>query len=436
MKSFENLKLEPQIVASLHSVGFDSPTEIQERAIPALLNKSDLVGLSQTGTGKTLAFLLPIIQDMQDETYPQALVLCPTRELAEQILLEARKITPKSNPTRALAIFGGVDMQRQIYALKRGANLIIGTPGRVLDHIKRKTLKLGLIRTIVLDEADEMLNMGFRADIESILSFTPTDRQTIMFSATMSPDIMSLTRKYMHSPKTIQVGTPNSTISSIKQSYLICPKDKKKRTLNSLLRVLPRGRTLVFCNTKKMVDSVQLYLNKQGFSCLALHGDMPQPVRRRVMNEYKLTPGSILVTTDVAARGIDVADIISVINFDLPQNNEYYIHRVGRTGRAGKNGNAYTLLNSPDQVTALHEIEKKTKSKIVPSDIVLDTVSSPQPQQSAPKGKRLNIKSREKRALVFSGSTHNKTNVVIHSDRKIGRKKTTIRHTHKSKIHF
>jgi superfamily II DNA/RNA helicase len=185
-----------------------------------------------------------------------------------------------------------------------------------------------------------------------------------------------------------------------------------------------------------MVDSVQLYLNKQGFSSLALHGDMPQPVRKRVMNEFKLTPASILITTDIAARGIDVADIISVINFDLPQNNEYYIHRVGRTGRAGKNGNAYTLLNSPDQVVALKEIEKKTKSKIVQSNIVLDSVSEVTPKKQAPRGKRLNIKSREKRALVFSGTTHNKTKVVVHSDRKIGRKPRTIRHTHKSKIHF
>ena len=436
MKSFENLNLSSSLVEKLFSEGFDSPTEIQEKAIPILNGKRDLVGLSQTGTGKTLAFLLPIINSMQDESYVQALVLCPTRELAEQILLEARKITPKQNPTKAVAVFGGADMQRQIYALKRGANLVIGTPGRVLDHIKRKTLKLGLLSSIVLDEADEMLNMGFRADIESILSSTPTERQTIMFSATMSPDIMTLTKKYMRSPTTLTVGTPNSTISKINQSYFICPKDKKKRTLHSLLQVLPRGRTLVFCNTKKMVDSVQVYLAKLGYSILALHGDMPQPVRRRVMNEYKSEQNSILVTTDIAARGIDVKDIISVINFDLPQNNEYYIHRVGRTGRAGKNGNAYTLLNTPEQVRELKEIEKKTKSKIVPSTIALDTTISAVPNKAPPKGKRLNLKSREKRALRFSGTTHNKTNVSVNSDHKIGRKKRTIRHTHKSKIHF
>ncbi len=435
MKSFEKL-VSPALAATLHSLGFDAPTEIQDRAIPVLNEKRDLVGLSQTGTGKTLAFLLPIIQNMQEENYPQAIVLCPTRELAEQILLEVRKVVPKANPTRAVAIFGGVDIQRQIYALKRGANLIIGTPGRILDHIKRKTLKLGLINSVVLDEADEMLNMGFRADIESILSATPTERQTIMFSATMSPEILSLTKKYMRSPQTIQVGTPNSTIATISQSYFICPKDKKKRTLHSLLRVLPRGRTLIFCNTKKMVDSVQGYLSKQGYTALALHGDMPQPVRKRVMNEYKFESGSIMVTTDIAARGIDVADIISVINFDLPQNMEYYIHRVGRTGRAGKDGSAYTLLNSPEQVSALKEIEKRTKSKIVPSSIILDSVEILKEQKSSPRGKRLNLKSREKRALVFSGTTHNKTNVVVHSDRKIGRKTRTIRHTHKSKIHF
>ena len=436
MKSFENLAIDSSLVSNLHSMGFDAPTEIQSQAIPLLNQKKDLVGLSQTGTGKTLAFLLPIINSMQDESYAQALVLCPTRELAEQILLEARKVTPKHNPTKAVAIFGGADIARQIYALKRGANLVIGTPGRILDHIKRKTLKLGLLSSIVLDEADEMLNMGFRPDIEEILSATPNERQTIMFSATMSPDIMALTKKYMRAPTTITVGTPNSTISNINQSYFICPKDKKKRTLHALLQVLPRGKTLIFCNTKKMVDSVQVYLQKMGYMALALHGDMPQPVRRRVMNEYKSDLNSILITTDIAARGIDVKDIISVINFDLPQNNEYYIHRVGRTGRAGKNGNAYTLLNSPEQVVALKEIEKKTKSRIVQSNIVLDTTINTPERKAPPRGKRLNIKSREKRALQFSGTTHNKTKVMINGHSKIGKKKHTIRHTHKSTIHF
>ena len=444
MKTFNELGLNPSIISALHSEGFDSPTDIQSRAIPLILSGKDLIGLSQTGTGKTLAFALPIIEKVTSERYVQALILCPTRELAEQILFEFRKIIAKNSGLRAVALYGGTDMQRQIYALKRGANIVIGTPGRVLDHISRKTLKLGMVNTVVLDEADEMLNMGFRSDIESILKQTPLERQTIMFSATMSKDIMQLTKNYMNSPETIQVGTPNATISSIRQSYFICPKDKKKRALHALLTELPRGRTIIFCNTKKMVDSVQVYLRKMGFMALALHGDMPQNVRKKVMAEYKSEPNNILVTTDVAARGIDVKDIISVINFDLPQNNEYYIHRVGRTGRAGKEGNAYTLLNTPEQVKELQEIEKKTKSKIVLSSLTLggNTEQNLHNKNKQKIGKKLNIKSREKRALMFGNreKTNSRSgNINVKGNSKIGHKKHTLRQVHKSKsskIHF
>ncbi len=444
-KDFKNLGVEPSLISALTEQGFSAPTEIQSRAIPLILQGQDVVGLSQTGTGKTIAFVLPILQRVNEERYVQALVLCPTRELAEQILLEFKKIIKKDSRYRAVAVYGGADMQRQIYSLKRGANIVVGTPGRVLDHISRKTLKLGLVNTVVLDEADEMLNMGFRADIENILRNTPTERQTIMFSATMSQDILSITKNFMNAPKTIQIGTPNTTISNVRQTYFICPKDKKKRALHALLTELPRGRTIVFCNTKKMVDGVQNYLRKMGFIALALHGDMPQSVRKRVMNEYKTEPNTIMVTTDIAARGIDVKDIISVINFDLPQNLEYYIHRVGRTGRAGKDGNAYTLLNTPEQVRDLQEIEKRTKSKIILSQLTLNGLAEKAPaKQPARKGKKLNIKSREKRAILCGRNeqkqSRNGGRVNIQGNSKLGKKQRTIRQTHKStkqsKIHF
>lgn len=446
MKNFNDLGLNDSIVSILRANEFYEPTEIQARAIPTILDNQDLVGLSQTGTGKTLAFALPLIQKTNPEKYVQSLILCPTRELAEQILNEFKKITSKLEGIRAIAVYGGQDMQRQIYALKRGANIVIGTPGRVIDHIKRKTLKLGLVQQVVLDEADEMLNMGFRQDIEEILRSTPIERQTIMFSATMSKDIMSITKNFMKKPQTIQVGSPNSTIQTIKQSYFVCPKDKKKRALHALLTELPRGRTIIFCNTKKMVDSVQLYLRKQGFMALALHGDMPQSVRKRVMNEYKAEPNNLLITTDVAARGIDVKDIIQVINFDLPQNNEYYIHRVGRTGRAGKSGSAYTLLNTPEQIRELQEIEKKTNSKIIASTLSLNGLSNtektPAPRSNQ-RGKKLNIKSREKRAIIAGRTSTNSRsgrNVNIAGGNKLGKKTRTIRQTHKSKkqpkIHY
>jgi len=436
MKTFQNLGLNSEIEDILHDLDITSPTEIQARAIPLVLRGEDVVGLSQTGTGKTYAFALPIIQNTTPQKYVQSIVLCPTRELAEQILLEFKKVTSHLDGVRAIAVYGGADMQRQIYNLKRGANIVIGTPGRVLDHIKRKTLKLGLVERVVLDEADEMLNMGFRADIEEILHNTPTDRQTIMFSATMSKDIMAITRNFMKKPATIQVGSPNTTIASIKQSYYVCPKDKKKRTLHALLNELPRGRTIIFCNTKKMVDSVQVYLRKMGFQALALHGDMPQNVRKRVMNEYKAELNNLLVTTDIAARGIDVKDIMHVINFDLPQNNEYYIHRVGRTGRAGKSGNAYTLLNTPDQIRDIQEIEKKTNSKITASTLTLDdNTSTVKPTTSKPRGKKLNIKSREKRAIISgktSGTRYN-DKISINGSSKMGKKRRTLRNTHHAK---
>lgn len=439
-KDFISLGLSTELVSSLNEQGFTQPTEIQTKAIPLINKGIDIVGLSQTGTGKTLAFALPILQKVTEERYAQSLILCPTRELAEQILLEFKKIINKNSRYRAVAVYGGADIQRQIYSLKRGANIVIGTPGRILDHISRKTLKLGLVNTVVLDEADEMLNMGFRADIENILKNTPQERQTIMFSATMSKDILSITKNFMNCPQTIQVGTPNSTIENIKQTYFICPKDKKKRALHALLTELPRGRTIIFCNTKKMVDSVQVYLRKMGFMALALHGDMPQGVRKRVMNEYKSEPNNIMVTTDIAARGIDVKDIISVINFDLPQNLEYYVHRVGRTGRAGKDGNAYTLLNTPEQVRDLQEIEKRTKSKITLSRLSLNGLAETNATKpTAPKGKKLNIKSREKRAILSGRTERNSTRngkVNVRGSSKLGTKRRTLRQTHKSKIHY
>lgn len=436
MKSFIDLGINDQIASILRDLEIYSPTEIQCKAIPAVLSGKDVVGLSQTGTGKTFAFALPIIQNTSPQKYVQSIVLCPTRELAEQILLEVKKITCHLEGVRAIAIYGGADMQRQIYNLKRGANLVIGTPGRILDHIKRKTLKLGLVERVVLDEADEMLNMGFRADIEEILRNTPNTRQTIMFSATMSKDIMAITKTFMKNPSTIQAGSPNTTIASIKQSYFVCPKDKKKRALHALLSELPRGRTIIFCNTKKMVDSVQLYLKKMGFMALALHGDMPQNVRKRVMNEYKSELNNLLVTTDIAARGIDVKDIMHVINFDLPQNNEYYIHRVGRTGRAGKTGNAYTLLNTPEQIVDILEIEKKTKSKITASSLNLNgNTITEKPTPKKPHGKKLNIKSREKRAIIAGNTIGSRYNdkISINGSSKLGKKRRTLRNTHHTK---
>lgn len=468
-KGFETLGLIPQILDAIDSQGFEQPSKIQQKAIPEILNGKDVLGLSQTGTGKTLAFVAPIIQNMDEDRYPQAIILCPTRELAQQILLEVRKFAVNLPHIRAVAVYGGADMQRQIYNLKRGANIIVGTPGRVIDHINRRTIKLDGIKYVVLDEADEMLNMGFRQDMEEILSRTPTERQTTMFSATMSKDIKALVGKFMRKPTEIQVGEQNATISTVKQTFFVTPKDKKKRALHSLLLELPRGRTIIFCNTKTMVDGVQSYLNKKGYEVLAIHGDMPQPVRKRVLSEYKEGLSDILVTTDVSARGIDVQDIMHVINFDLPQNKEYYVHRVGRTGRAGKTGNAWTLLNTKEQIKDLQEIEKSTKSVITQGTLSLDGIAEMNvAKKSAKRGHNLNIKKREHKRIIGRNSgqaqlkpavrsRYTKTSgvqiaengkqkvmgrsrVTISSGAKRGTKSKTIRTVHKSKkqsrIHF
>lgn len=461
---FLSLGLKPEVLDAIVHQGFEKPTDIQKASIPVSLEGEDVIGLSYTGSGKTLAYVAPILCKLEEERKVQALIMCPTRELAEQILLEVRKYAANLPYVRAVAVFGGVDMQRQIYNLKRGASIVIGTPGRIKDHISRRTLKLDNVKYVVLDEADEMLNMGFRPDMEHILGLVPQERQTLMFSATMSAEIMAITKKFMHMPKKISVGVQNATISTVKQTYYIVPKEKKKRALSALLMELPRGRTIIFCNTKVMVDGVQQYLRKIGYEALALHGDMPQSMRRNTLREFKQSDGGIIVTTDVAARGIDVQDILHVVNFDLPQNKEYYVHRVGRTGRAGKSGFAWTLLNTKDQIADLKEIEKKTNSQISLSTLTIGTTTTKVAQvqqKKKPVGHKLNVKSRERRGII--GRTNEKTmfkptsrqkysssgfvktedakqqnkkiktNVTLQNGTKRGKKQRTIRNLHKPK---
>lgn len=465
-KDFSSLNLKQEVYDGIVAQGFEAPTEIQQKTIPLALEGKDVVGLSYTGSGKTLAYVAPMLCLITEEKTPQALIMCPTRELAEQILLEVRKFAVKMPWVKATALFGGTDMPKQIFNLKRGVNVVVGTPGRIKDHISRRTLKLGEIKYVVLDEADEMLNMGFRPDMEYILGLTPQERQTLMYSATMSPEILAISKNFMNHPTKITVGVENATISTIKQTYYIVPKEKKKRALSQLLQELPRGRTIVFCNTKTMVDGVQLYLRKIGYDALAIHGDMPQSARRRTLKEFKESDGRVVVTTDVAARGIDVQDILHVINFDLPQNKEYYVHRVGRTGRAGKSGFAWTLLNTKEQIKDLREIEKKTNSQISLGTLDISSKDTKLVENKKPVGHKLNVKQRERRGVIgrtnektqykkttrqkFTKTTGfvmtdekdkktTKTKVVLHAGTKRGVKTKTIRNTQKSKkkaIHY
>ena len=368
---FKELGLSEELLSAVKSMGFDEMTEIQEKSIPVIMKGLDIIGRSNTGTGKTAAFGIPVIEKIlqNDSDFIQTLILCPTRELAQQACEEIKKFSKYKNWVKPLAIFGGVSIDKQIYQLKRGVNIIIGTPGRIIDHINRHTLKLQNLKTIVLDEADEMLQMGFREDIENILKYIPKERQTILFSATMPPEILAITHKYQNNPILIKTNTKSKTVESIEQYYYIVPMGKKFDALDLLLIKNQPKSSMIFCNTKKMVDELTNILVSKGYKAAGIHGDMKQLQRTSVMNSFKSGKTSILVATDVAARGIDVNGIDAVFNFDLPQDNEYYIHRIGRTGRAGKSGTAYTLVCNRKQVSDLNMIAKNTKSVIKESQL-------------------------------------------------------------------
>ncbi|MBP8593364.1 MAG: DEAD/DEAH box helicase [Ruminococcus sp.] len=363
---FKELDLSQELLSAVEELGFTEMTEIQQKSIPLILEGKDVVGRSNTGTGKTAAFGLPAVQSISEAggKSAQVLILCPTRELAMQAYEEIRKFAKYKRSVKACAVYGGASMERQILQLKRGANIIIGTPGRVMDHLRRRTLKTDELRMIILDEADEMLNMGFREDIESILSEIPQERQTILFSATMPPEIMALTEKYQRDPVVVKIKSSQKTVESVAQYSFEVAMGRKTDALKLLIAAYSPSSAMVFCNTKKMVDELTEELVKAGFRAAGLHGDMKQAQRTQVMNSFKAKNTAILVATDVAARGIDVSGVDAVFNYDIPQDNEYYIHRIGRTGRAGREGAAYTLVTGRRQLYELKDIARYTKAEI------------------------------------------------------------------------
>lgn len=369
---FSNLPISEEVKKAVAEMGFEEATSIQTQSIPLIIEGKDVIGHSQTGTGKTAAFGIPVIERISLDTQKgatQALILCPTRELAIQACEETRKFAKYKQGIRVVPIYGGQAIDRQIKALKQGAEIVIGTPGRIMDHMRRKTLKLQNLSMIVLDEADEMLNMGFREDIETILQDVPKTRQTILFSATMPPAIMKITQEYQNAPVLVKIVHRELTVPNIKQYAYECPNGKKIETLSRLLDYYNPTRSIVFCNTKRMVEELVNELDFRGFSAAGLHGDMKQQTRSNVMSTFKNGRTDILVATDVAARGIDVDDVDAIFNFDLPQDEEYYVHRIGRTGRAGKNGTSHTLVNSRKQIYALRDLERYIKTKIEMLDI-------------------------------------------------------------------
>ena len=361
---FTDLQIEPSILQAIEEMGFTKPSPIQAQAIPILLQGIDCVGQAKTGTGKTAAFGIPAIQAVDTNLKTtQVLVLCPTRELAMQVNDEIMKLAKYKKGIRCTAVFGGASMDKQIDSLKRGSQIVVGTPGRIMDHIDRGTLKLENIRQIILDEADEMLDMGFRDDIEFILSETPSDRQTIFFSATMAKPIMELTKKYLSNPQVIKVMNTDMTVELIDQRFIPVKEGDKIPLMGRLIDLYEPKLCLVFCNTKRMVDEVVERLQDSGYAAEALHGDMRQMQRTQVMAKFRQGKIQILAATDVAARGIDVNDIELVVNYDIPLDTEYYVHRIGRTGRAGKKGVAISLVSRRDS-RLLRDIEHAAKTTI------------------------------------------------------------------------
>ncbi|MFA8439512.1 DEAD/DEAH box helicase [Pueribacillus sp. YX66] len=364
MKTFYEFNLSHEVIQSVSALGFEAATPIQEQTIPLALEGKDVIGQAQTGTGKTAAFGVPIIENSDKQNRAiQAVVLTPTRELAIQVAEELNKLGQHKG-IRTVPIYGGQSIDRQIRALKNKPQLIVATPGRLMDHMRRRTIRFQGIKTVVLDEADEMLNMGFVEDIELILSEMPTERQTLLFSATMPNQIRMLAEKFMDKPQLIKIKAKEMTVSNIEQQYIEIQEKKKFDVLCRFLDIQAPELAIVFGRTKKRVDELSEALIKRGYFAEGIHGDLTQLKRDQVIRKFKDKTIEIMVATDVAARGLDISGVTHVYNFDIPQDPESYVHRIGRTGRAGHTGLAITFV-TPRELDHLKVIERVTKKKIV-----------------------------------------------------------------------
>lgn len=363
--NFNDLNISQDIKKAIDEIGFTKLTPIQKQAIPEALKGKDIIGQAQTGSGKTMAFSIPILEKIFiPDRSPQAIILCPTRELCMQVASEIEKIGSQIKKFKVLAVYGGQPIGKQTRVLKKGVHVVVGTPGRVIDHIERENLDLIGIESVVLDEADEMLEMGFREDIETILAKTPIQRQTLLFSATIPEEIKSIAQKYQKNPKFIKIADKRQNIPKITQYAFKCDIKDKFNGLTRLIEAYDVKLALIFCNTKKSVDYVKKHLKKEDFAVDSLHGDMTQKTRDKVMNKFRNGNIHIMVATDVAARGLDIDDVDVIINYDVPQNLDDYIHRIGRTARAGKKGFAFTLV-SKDELSRFNNIKKANNVKII-----------------------------------------------------------------------
>ncbi|EOT48703.1 MULTISPECIES: degradosome RNA helicase CshA [Enterococcus] len=362
---FKELDLSPELLASIERAGFEEATPIQSETIPLALAGKDVIGQAQTGTGKTAAFGLPMLEKIDTTKQQlQGLVIAPTRELAIQTQEELYRLG-KDKKVRVQAVYGGADISRQIRQLKDRPHIVVGTPGRMLDHINRHTLKLSTVETLVLDEADEMLNMGFLEDIEAIISKVPESRQTLLFSATMPPAIKNIGVKFMHEPDHVKIKAKEMTADLIDQFYVRSKDFEKFDIMTRLLDVQSPELTIVFGRTKRRVDELARGLESRGYKAEGIHGDLSQQKRMSVLRNFKGGNLDILVATDVAARGLDISGVTHVYNYDIPQDPESYVHRIGRTGRAGKGGMSVTFV-TPNEMSYLHVIENLTKKRMTP----------------------------------------------------------------------
>lgn len=360
MTMFHELGISEKLMKSIQAMGFEEATPIQAETIPVSLQGKDVIGQAQTGTGKTAAFGIPMIEKIDvKNSFIQGIVVAPTRELAIQVAEELNRIG-QFKGVKALPIYGGQDINRQIRALKNRPQIIVGTPGRLIDHINRKTIRLQNIKVVVLDEADEMLNMGFIEDIEAILKEVPEERQTLLFSATMPDPIRKIAENFMHDPVQIKVKAKEMTVPNIEQYYIEMQEKKKFDVLTRLLDMESPELAIVFGRTKRRVDELSEALNSRGYAAEGIHGDLTQAKRSSVLKKFKAGTIEVLVATDVAARGLDISGVTHVYNFDIPQDPESYVHRIGRTGRAGKTGLAYTFV-TPREIGQLKNIERTTK---------------------------------------------------------------------------
>lgn len=361
---FEELGIKESILQAVQDMGFEEASPIQVQAIPLQKQGIDVIGQAQTGTGKTAAFGIPLLEKIDPENRKtQGIILCPTRELAIQVAEELRKLAKYMHGIKVLPIYGGQDITTQIRSLKGGVAIVVGTPGRIMDHMRRHTLKLDDVHTVVLDEADEMLDMGFIEDIEMILGEAPEERQTVLFSATMPEEIREIARKFQKDPQLVRVLKKELTVPAIEQYYYMVKQKDKLEVLCRLLDMYNPKLSLVFCNTKKQVDDLVIGLQGRGYFAEGLHGDLKQNLRDRVMLGFRNGHTDILVATDVAARGIDVDDVEAVFNYDIPQDEEYYVHRIGRTGRAGREGLAFSFVVGRE-IYKLKDIQRYCKTKI------------------------------------------------------------------------